>query len=322
MFKNFLSGALVAVVATWSQVAVAQDYPSDTVSIVVPFGPGGGTDFIARAFADKFAQNLGGTVVVDNRAGAGTTVGTAYVANSAPDGHTILMNGSTLTFHPALFKSLPYDLESDIKPIAFVSEQPYVLLVNNDFPADTLDEFVDLAKASPGTIPYASAGVGSAMHLSAELLWRELGVEMLHIPYPGTGAAMNDLLAGEVKAIYTTATGAAEMLNAGTVKALGISSAERSDALPDLPTIAELSLPNYSHTSWIALFVPAATPDDVVAKISEATLKTLDDPQLQEQFATQGLSVRRGTPAEAQAFFLSEIERWTEIIRAAGVEAQ
>lgn len=322
MFKRMLSGALIAVLATWSHVSSAQEYPSDTVSLVVPFAPGGGTDFIARVFAEKFAGHLGGTVVVDNRAGAGTTVGTAYVANSAPDGHAILMNGSTLTFHPALFKSLPYDLKTDIKPVAFVSEQPYVLLVNNDFPAETLEQFVELAKETPGRIPYASAGVGSAMHLSAELLWRELGIEMLHVPYPGTGAAMNDLLAGEVKAIYTTATGAAEMLAAGTVRALGISSEERSDALPDLPTIAELALPGYSHTSWIALFVPAATPDDVVARISEATLKTLEDPQLQEQFATQGLSVRTGTPEEAQQFFLAEIDRWTEIIQAAGVEAQ
>jgi tripartite-type tricarboxylate transporter receptor subunit TctC len=284
--------------------------------------PGGGTDVVGRIFAQKFSEAIGQTVIVENRPRAGTMIGTAYVARSVPDGLTLLINGSALAYHPSIFKSLPYDIKKDLIPVAFISEQPYVLLVNRDFAANSIDDLVALAKEQPGRIPYASAGVGSAMHLAAELLWSDLGIKMLHIPYRGTGPAMTDLLAGEVKVIYTTATGAADMVRAGQVKALGISSAERSPTMPDVPTIAEAALPGYQHSSWLALFAPGGTPDAILKAISDAAAKALHDPELATRFAAQGLSVRIGSPEELRTFFQQEVHRWAPVIKAAGIEPQ
>ncbi|HEY0295779.1 MAG TPA: tripartite tricarboxylate transporter substrate binding protein [Bordetella sp.] len=309
--------------AAFSLPAMADpSYPSGPVTLVVPFGPGGGTDLIARLFAKPFAQAIGGSVIVRNHGGSGTTIGTAYVAHSRPDGLTLLLNGSTLTYHPAMYKSLPYDVKKDLIPIAFISNQPYALIVNKDFPAKTLGDLVALAKQSPGQIPYGSAGIGSAMHLSAELLWENLGIKMLHVPYPGTGQAMNDLIAGRVKAVYTTAAGAAGMVRAGTVRALGVSSPQRMATMPDVPTIAESGLPGYQHGSWMALFAPAGTPPAVVEQIAQATNKALADPELIRQFTAQGLETKIGSPTEVKQFFDKEVDRWTGVIKAAGIEAQ
>lgn len=297
-------------------------YPSGPVSIVVPFGPGGGTDLIARLFAKPFSQELGDSVIVKNRAGAGTTIGTAFVAHSPRDGLTLLLNGSTLTYHPAMYKSLPYDVKKDLLPVAFISDQPYALLVNKDFPAKTLNDLVELARKSPGQIPYGSAGIGSAMHLSAELLWEKLGIQMLHVPYPGTAQAMNDLIGGRVKVLYTTAAGATAMVNSGTVRALGVSSAKRLATLPDVPTIAESGFPGYQQGSWMALFAPAGTPAPIVKQLAQATDKALADPALIKEFAAQGLETKTGSPDEVKQFFDAEVDRWTGVIKAAGIEPQ
>ncbi|WP_158215376.1 Bug family tripartite tricarboxylate transporter substrate binding protein [Candidimonas nitroreducens] len=297
-------------------------YPAGPVSIVVPFGPGGGTDMIARIFAKPFSKELGQSVVVRNRGGAGTTIGTAFVAHSAPDGLTLLLNGSTLTYHPAMYKKLPYDVKKDLIPIAFISDQPYVLVANKDFPAKTLGELVAMAKKDPGQIPYGSAGIGSAMHLSAELLWEKLGIKMMHVPYPGTGPAMTDLMGGRVKVVYTTAAGATGMVRSGAVRALGVSSLKRLDTMPDVPTIAESGLPGYQFGSWMALFAPAGTPPAVVNRISQATAKALTDPELLKQFAAQGLETKTGTPEEVKQFFDAEVDRWSGVIKAAGIQPQ
>ncbi|MGD9944296.1 MAG: Bug family tripartite tricarboxylate transporter substrate binding protein [Burkholderiaceae bacterium] len=316
--------AFIAALSIQALPSLAQQpaYPSGPVSLVVPFGPGGGTDLIGRLFAKPFAAALGGSVAVMNRPGAGTVVGTSLVANSPRNGQMLLLNGSTLTYHPAMYKSLPYNVKKDLVPLAFISDQPYALLVTKDFPARTLGELVELAKKSPGEIPYGSAGVGSAMHLSAELLWEKLGIKMLHVPYPGTGQAMTDLVAGRVKAVYTTAAGATAMLRAGTVRALGVSSAQRLATLPNIPTLAESGLPGYQHGSWMALFAPAGTPAPIVEQISRATSKALADPELIEQFAAQGLEVKTGGPDEVKKFFDAEVDRWSEVIKAAGIEPQ
>jgi len=313
--------SLVAL-STLSVTAQAAEYPTGPITLVVPFGPGGGTDLIGRVFAKPFSAALGESVVVRNVPGAGTTIGSAQVARARPDGHTLLINGSTLTYHPAMYKTLPYDVKKDLLPIAFLSDQPYTLLVNKDFPAKTLAELVEMAKKSPEDIPYGSAGVGSAMHLSAELLWEKLGVKLLHVPYPGTGQAMTDLVAGRIKALYTTAAGATGPLKAGTVRALGVSSAQRLDTMPDVPTIAEQGLPGYQHGSWISLFIPSSTPAPVIDKIIRATDTALDDPELQSQFAAQGLEVRKGKPQEVKQFFDEEVDRWAGVIKAAGIEPQ
>jgi Uncharacterized protein conserved in bacteria len=320
--RNLLRTAAMAGTMAVASVAAAQQYPSGPVTLVVPFGPGGGTDYIGRTFAEALSEVLGESVIVENVAGAGTTIGTAQVANSEPDGLTILVNGSTLAYHPALFDSLPYDVSTDLRPIAFLTEQAYVLLVNNDSEAHSIADLVAMATAAPDTIPYGSAGVGSAMHLSAELLWSELGIDLLHIPYPGTSAAMNDLLAGEIEVVYTTATGGVDMVAAGEVRALGISSLEPSSAMPDVPTIASDAVPGYEHTSWIALFVPADTPEDIVQAIYTATTQALENPALVEAFTSRDLSIRHGTPEEVKTFFDGEVARWGSVIEAAGIEPQ
>jgi tripartite-type tricarboxylate transporter receptor subunit TctC len=314
-------GALLTLAAASTSAADAH-YPAGPVSIVVPFAPGGGTDLIARLFAKPFGQVLNESVVVRNKAGAGTTVGTAFVAHAPKDGLTLLLNGSTLTYQPAMYKSLQYDVKKDLIPVAFISDQPYALLVNKDFPAKTLADLVALAKKSPGEIPYGSAGIGSAMHLSAELLWDKLGIKMLHVPYPGTSQAMNDLLAGRVKVVYTTAAGATGMVNTGAVRALGVSSTHRLPTMPDVPTIAEAGLPGYEMGSWMALFAPAGTPAPVVEQISQAADTALKDPELVKQFSAQGLEVKTGGPQQARKYVDAEVDRWSQVIKAAGIEPQ
>jgi len=320
---RFFAALFFWLAAPHGSTALAEaKYPAGPVSIVVPFGPGGGTDLIGRIFAKSLSKVLDSPVIVRNHAGAGTTIGTAFVAHSPRDGLTLLLNGSTLTYQPAMYKSLPYNVKKDLVPIAFISDQPYALLVNKDLPVKTLDDFVALAKQSPGRIPYGSAGIGSAMHLSAELLWEKLGIKMLHVPYPGTGQAMNDLLSGQVKAVLTTAAGAAGMVKSGTVKALGVTSAKRLPTMPDVQTIAEAGLPDYQQGSWMALFVPAGTPSAIVNQIAEATAKALADPELVKQFTAQGLEVKTGGPAQVQPFFNQEVDRWSTVIKAAGIEPQ
>ncbi|MEQ9811535.1 MAG: tripartite tricarboxylate transporter substrate-binding protein [Azospirillaceae bacterium] len=316
-----LAAPVAAIVAlAMSSLVSAQDYPGGPVTLVVPFSPGGGTDYVGRVVAEELSAVLGESVVVENVPGAGTTIATEQVANAEPDGLTILINGSTLAFHPALFETLPYDVDADLRPVTFLTEQPYVLVVNNDFPAESIADLVALAEADTDAIPYGSAGVGSGMHISAEFLWSELGIDLLHIPYPGTSAAMNDLLAGEISVLYTTASGGEAMISAGEVRALGISSLERSDALPEVPTIAETAIPDYEHTSWLALFVPAETPDAVVAGIHAAVAEALSAPDVLQAFADRGLSVRSGSLENVAVFFDREVERWGGVIESAGIE--
>lgn len=293
-----LALSLAAIVSTAD--ARAQSYPSRNLTLVIPYSAGGGTDLMGRLYADKLSTRLKQPVVVENRVGAGSTIGTAYVARSAPNGYTLLFNGSSLTFHPGLFRTLTYDLKKDLRPVAVLAGQPFVMYASLDFPPRTIPELVALATAEPGRIPYASVGVGSAGHLASELLWSRLGIRLLHIPYRGTPQAMNDLLPGEVKMLYTTISGGADLLRAGKVKALGISSLQRSAALPEVPTIAEQGLAGYEFASWLAVFVPTATPDDLVQRLAAVTAEIVDDPEVRAQFESQGLDVQSTTPETAK----------------------
>lgn len=321
--RRLLSVFSFLMVAVYALPSAAQtQYPSGPVTLVVPFAPGGGTDLIARIFSKPFSQALGASVVVRNIGGAGTTIGTTNVANSPKNGLTLLLNGSTLTYHPAMYKSLSYDVKKDLVPVAFISDQAYALLVNKDLPVKTLSDLVELAKKSPDPIPYGSAGVGSAMHLSAELLWDKLGIKMLHVPYPGTSQAMNDLIGGRVKVLYTTAAGATGMVKSGSVRAIGVSSPVPLSTLPGVPTIADSGLPGYQHGSWLALFAPAGTPAPILNQIAKATHTALQDPELIKQFAAQGLETKTGSQDEVKRFFDAEVDRWAGVIKAAGIEPQ
>jgi tripartite-type tricarboxylate transporter receptor subunit TctC len=315
--------AFAALLLAFTSAAPAQTYPSGPLTLVVPFAPGGGTDFIGRVLSEQLGPRLGQRVIVDNRGGAGTIIGTSAVAKAKPDGQTMLVNGASMAFFPSLFKNLPFDPARDLKIVTLVSEQPYVLTVTQSFAPKTLKEFIALAKARPGEISYVSAGVGSGTHLASELLWQALGVKLLHVPYKGTAPAVADLAAGFVQVMYTTAAGASGMIKSGRIRALGVSSAKRLASMPQVPTIAESGVKNFRQVSWIALFVPAATPQAIVEKLHAAAVAALSTAELEAKFETQGLEPAYSRSVdEAQRFFQKETVRWAGVIKATGIKPQ
>jgi tripartite-type tricarboxylate transporter receptor subunit TctC len=315
--------ALLACLLAYTSTVFAQTYPTGPLTLVVPFAPGGGTDFIGRVLSESLGAQLGQRVIVDNKGGAGTVIGTNAVARAKPDGQTMLVNGASMAFFPALFKDLPFDPARDLHMVTVVSEQPYVLTVTQSFPPRTLKEFIALAKARPGEISYVSAGIGSGTHLASELLWQELGVKLLHIPYKGTAPAVADLAAGFVQVMYTTAAGASGMIKSGRIRALGVSSAKRISSMPYIPTIAESGVKNFKQVSWIALFVPAATPRSTMDKLRTATVAALSSADVRSKFETQGLEPAYSRSLEeAQRFYQMEAARWASVIKATGIKPQ
>ena len=314
---------LVACLLACTSPAWSQAYPTGPLTLVVPFAPGGGTDFIGRVLSEQLGTQLGQRVIVDNKGGAGTVIGTNAVAKAKPDGQTMLVNGSSMAFFPALFKDLPFDPGRDLRIVTLVSEQPYVLTVTQSFAPKNVREFIALAKARPGEISYVSAGIGSGTHLASELLWQELGVKLLHIPYKGTAPAVADLAAGFVQVMYTTAAGASGMIKSGRIRALGVSSTKRISSLPDVPTIAESGVKNFKQVSWIALFVPAATPQGTLEKLRSATVAALSSADVRTKFETQGLEPAYSASLdEAQRFYQKEAVRWAGVIMATGIKPQ
>ena len=315
--------ALIACLLACASPAWPQAYPSAPLTLVVPFAPGGGTDFIGRVLSEQLGRELGQRVIVDNKGGAGTVIGTNAVAKAKPDGQTMLVNGASMAFFPALFKDLPFDPARDLRIVTLVSEQPYVLTVTQSFAPKNLREFIALAKSRPGEISYVSAGVGSGTHLASELLWHELGVKLLHVPYKGTAPAVADLAAGYVQVMYTTAAGASGMIKSGRIRALGVSSTKRISSLPDVPTIAESGVKNFKQVSWIALFVPAGTPQATLEKLRSAAVASLASSDVRAKFETQGLEpAYSGSLDEAQRFYQKEAVRWAGVIKATGIKPQ
>ena len=315
--------ALVGCVFACASPALSQTYPSAPLTLVVPFAPGGGTDFIARVLSDQLGTQLGQRVIVDNKGGAGTVIGTHAVAKAKPDGHTMLVNGSSMAFFPALFKDLPFDPARDLRIVTLVSEQPYVLTVTQSFAPRNVKEFIALAKARPGEISYVSAGIGSGTHLASELLWQEAGIKLLHVPYKGTAPAVADLAAGFVQVMYTTAAGASGMIKSGRIRALGVSSAKRISSMPEVPTIAEAGVKNFKQVSWIAMFLPAATPQAALGRLRSATVAALSSSDVRAKFETQGLEpAYSASLAEAQRFLQKEAARWSGVIKATGIKPQ
>jgi tripartite-type tricarboxylate transporter receptor subunit TctC len=314
---------LFALLIAGCSSAWSQTFPTGPLTLIVPFAPGGGTDFIGRVLSEQLGGQLGQRVIVDNRGGAGTVIGTNAVAKAKPDGQTLLVNGASMAFFPALFKDLPFDPARDLRIVTLVSEQPYVLTVTHSFPPKSIKEFVALAKTRPGEISYVSAGIGSGTHLASELLWHELGVKLLHIPYKGTAPAVADLAAGYVQVMYTTAAGASGMIKSGRIRALGVSSMKRISSLPHVPTIAESGVKNFKQVSWIALFVPAATPQATLERLRSAAVAALSSGDVRAKFETQGLEPAFSRSLdEAQRFYQQETVRWAGVIKATGIKPQ
>ena len=295
-------------------------YPDRPIRLVVPFAPGGGTDIVARVIADAMSQSLGQPVVVENRGGAGTVIGSDYVAKAAPDGYTLLYSGLGLTFQPGMTRSLPYDVLRDFAPISVTGRQPNILIVGPNSPITDVQDLVRRAKAEPGQLTFGTAGQGSGTHIASEMLWRTLGVELLHVPYRGTSPALNDMLAGRVDVMFTTISSVASQVRGRTVKAIGVSGAARNPLLPEVPTIAEQGFPGYEYSNWAAIVAPAGTPRPILDRVSAAVAQAMHAPAVRERLASEGVVGDPEGPDAAAALFRSEVAHWTTLLREMRIE--
>jgi tripartite-type tricarboxylate transporter receptor subunit TctC len=298
----------------------AQAYPARTIRVVVPYVPGGGVDFVGRLVAQKLAEAWGSTVFVDNRPGGGTNIGSELVAHAAPDGYTMLVAGVPNSANMALYQKLPYDVVKDFAPVILIDTAPNILAVHPSVPAKSVKELIALAKARRGLLTYASAGIGSSNHLSGELFRIMAGVDIVHVPYKGGGAAITDLIAGQVSMYFGTTPSTLPFVQAGKLRALGVTTAKRTVAAPDLPTIAEAGLPGYEQSAWHGLLVPTGTPEAVIAKLNAEVNRFVRSPDVAEKFKLQGIDVIGGSPAEFAAFIRQDVAKYAKLVKTAGIK--
>jgi tripartite-type tricarboxylate transporter receptor subunit TctC len=301
--------------------ALAEVYPVKQIELIVPFVAGGTTDAIARMLAQRFSDRWRQTVIVSNRPGGGSTIGTHVVARSAPDGYTLLV--STISFAiTAGLQKLPYDPISDFAPVTELASLPLVLVVHPSVPATNLQEFIALAKSQPGGLDYASGGVGTSPHLAAEMFNSMAGVRLVHVPFKGNAEGVNAILGGHVKVYFALLPAVLQHVRAGTLRAIAVTSQARLSALPEVPTIAELGFPGYEIASWQGLFAPAGTPANVVAKINTEAVAMLDAPEVRHRIAQEGAEPVGSTPDQFAARVKDEIAKWEKVIHEAGIGAQ
>jgi len=315
------AGAALLSLAAASLVHAA-DWPTKPVTLVVPFAPGGTTDIISREVGDKLSAALKQSVVIDNRAGAGGTLGAGIVAKAAPDGYTLFMATIAHTIAPGIYKSLPYDFQRDLDPVALIASTPNVLIVHPDLPVKNVAELVAYAKANPGKLNFGSAGIGSTEHLSGELFRAMTKTQLVHVPYKGGAPMMAALIAGQIQFAIETSPSAAPHVRSGKVKALAVTTLARSPAYPGVPTLDESGLPGYDVTTWFALMAPHGTPAAVIQRLNDELAKILADPDIARKFAQQGVSAGRMGPAELASFIRSETAKWTKTAKDAGITAE
>lgn len=299
-------------------------YPSRPVHLVVPFPAGGSPDLIGRYLAERLTPAFGQPVLVENKAGASGAVGTLQVAQAVPDGHTLLMASTgPLTVNPAVIPNLQYDPLTDLEPVALVGRSALVLMVNLDVPARNVGELFELARRRPGTLTYGSAGSGNLTHLVGELLKLQAGIDLLHVPYKGTAALKPDLLAGRISMFFDTVPAALPMIQAGQVRALAVSTRERSSVIPELPTLAESGAgPDFDVSGWFAVMAPGRTPTAVVARANAEIDRILTSPEARAKLSGWGVDVAGGAPEALRRMMVSEIARWKHVVRVAGVKAE
>lgn len=319
MYAAILAG--LAALAAFSTGVTAQTYPNRPIRVIVPFAPGGGTDIVARIVAQKLSETLSQQVVIDNRSGAGTIVGTQLAIAASPDGYTILMGTPHLTTLPSLNPKLPYDPAKDVAPITNVVSTPNLLVTHPSLPAKSVKELIALAKAKPGHLNYSSAGVGGVAHLSAELFKAMAGIDMVHVPYRGAASALIDVLAGQVVMYFGSVASSLPHLRAGKLRALAVTGAQRSPAAPDIPTVAEAGLPGFEVSNWNALFAPAATPKEIIEKLHAEVVKVLLMPDMKERLLREGFTPVGNTPQEFAAYLSAETAKWNKVIKGAGIRA-
>ncbi|MBC7781164.1 MAG: tripartite tricarboxylate transporter substrate binding protein [Proteobacteria bacterium] len=320
-------GAFVAALACAGAAGVqaqgpSSDFPTRPVRVIVPLAPGGGSDIVARIVAAALGEVWGQTVILDNRPGAGSAVGTAIAAKAPADGHTLLVSSSSIAITPALYKDLPFDMRRDFAPVSMLASQPSVLAVHASVPATNVKELLALARAQPGKLAYASAGAGSATHLGSELFRVAGGIEMLHLPYKSAGLATNALLGGEAQVLLTNMASVLPHLKGGKVRALGVTGLKRSALAPDIPTVAESGLAKFEYLTWYGMLVPNGTPKARVDTLYRDTARAVRAPQYLERFTQQGLDVFVTPPAEFGRFLAAEIAQWDAVVRKAGIKIE
>lgn len=301
--------------------AGAQSYPGRPIRMVIPNPPGGTLDIVARLVAPKMTETTGQSVIVDNRPGADTNIGTEIVARAPADGYTVLLNTVPLVVNPSLSSKLPFDVVKDFAPVSLIVSVPFVLVVNNSVPAKSVKELIALAKSQPGKLNYASAGNGSNLHVAAELFKNLTGTNMHHVQYKGGGPALLAVLSGEVDLSYLNVAAVVPHIKAGKMRALGMTSTQRSPALPELPTIEESGVPGYEFTSWVGALVPAATPVKTVSALNELITRSVRSPDLSKRFADQGAEIIASSPAQFAAHLKAELARWAGVVKQSGMKA-
>jgi tripartite-type tricarboxylate transporter receptor subunit TctC len=315
------SAALMAAAALLAATAVsASDYPTRAINLIVPYPPGGPNDVIARTLGPELSQALGKPVVIENRPGAGGNTATGYVAKVPADGYTVLLPGIPFAVNPFIFDKVPYAI-SDFKPISIVAQGPLVLVVHPSLNIKSTAELIAAAKAKPGAIAYASGGTGTSLHLSGELFKRSAGIDMLHVPYKGTGELMADLLAGRTPVAFVSPLIVRQHVESGKLTALGVTSLKPLRGMEQVPTVAQSgSLPGFEAYGWYGLLVPAGTPSDIVEKLSAASTQALKSQSVQDRLFSLGLDIVFTTPAQADAYIKAETAKWSKLVKEAGIK--
>ena len=317
MNKNFLA-ILVLVIAT---PAAAQQYPTKAVRMIVGFPAGGTSDIMARLTGQKLSEAWSQTFIIDNRPGAGGNIGTELVAKAPPDGYTLLVSpGSTLTSNPAVYSKVPFDTMRDFAPVTIIAGVPNALVVHPSLPANNVKALIALAKSRPGQLAYASTGAGQSTHLSAELLKTSAGINLIHVPYKGSAPALTDIVAGQVSVMFDNLPSVLPFIKSARLKALAVTSATRSRALPDVPTVAESALPGFDVTVWFAVLAPAATPRDIVTRLNSEIVKAIKSPDMRERLAQQGADPVGNTPEDFAAVIKRDLAKWAKVVKDANIK--
>ena len=303
-----------------AQYVNAQSWPTKPVKFIVPYPPGGGTDVIARIVQEPMSQALGQQIIIENRGGAGGSVGTALAAQAPADGYTVLFTLSSHTINPAIYPKLAFDTEKDFLPVSLVASLPQILVANPNFPVKSVKDVIELAKAKPGEIPYASVGNGSPGHFAGSMMAGSAGVKMIHIPYKGGGPAVTDTIGGQVPLLWVSIPAAATFVKSGKLKALAVSTVNRSPLFPDVPTMAELGFKDFEVDSWYAMFVPAKTPKPIIETLYKAAIKALDQPGIKDKLMAQGAVAVGSTPAQLGETVSKELVKWRQVAKEAGIQ--
>lgn len=320
MIRIASASLLASLCALFAVPAVAaDDYPERPIRLIVPFSPGGGTDITARILAEPLGQALGETIVVDNRPGAGSIIGSEIAAKSTPDGHTLLLATTSLTVNSAIYKKLPFDLQRDLIGVTRVSDQPSILVVHPSLPAKTFRDFVQMVLAQPGKFTFGTPGYGTATHLASEQLMQKIQAQLIQVPFKGTGPALVALLAKEITVYVSTFASALPHVKQNRLRAYAVTTQQRAGPLPNVPTLKEEGLQDYEYATWYGLFAPGGTPPAIVARINKATVDSLKSPKLLEVFAAQGLNATPTTPAQFARYVASERQKWAGVVQMAQI---